>query len=657
MKKELFVALSVFAAPLLAQQSVDKTETKTLQNRNLADAELYIPLKAKTAVSANLSTGPNGYSTVGVRTYVWAEPNINTITFTHRNDNTQYPGTTSGHLRYDVSTDGGANWNLDQGPIWEPAQIPSVDGTRNGPARYPQGGIYNPIGNTNPDSAYLAYFAPTLNGSNVTGSWGGQILGSIQLSGNHRDTIEMTSDASTNTFFQVADDFTVVSDSGTVFGLNTMDDGRGAAIQLLDTFLISKGRFNPNTKKFDYNHTKLGWPFIADTAGTTGNAVFADARIAFSPDGSVGYLTALGYLDDASVAPYGVFSPTMWKTTDGGKTWSSYKGVNLDNLSIEGATKNLLDTMADMRPTWTINALSTAFEHDLVVDKNGNPHMIMNIGPSPFNSIPSGGTAGTAFAFYVNIATMVVDIHSKDGGATWTSHIVDTVSTFDAPYGPDPANATYTEYTRPQIARTTDGSVLFYAYGDTDQDAFGTLDNFYPDIWVRSLDVTSDNMGLRSNMTNTLQDKGSAGQFALTHLAFDINANGEYLLPAVGTQFTNDDPTQITNPVQYRYYDMFYDPTSPFGLVETEVKAGEIASIYPNPAGEVAFANYTVKEPGFYQLEIANIAGVVLQKTELGNLASGKYKAELDATKLKAGVYLVSLKTGNQSHTLKWIVQ
>jgi hypothetical protein len=84
------------------------------------------------------------------------------------------PGT--GYLAYDLSTDGGLNWSVNN-QVYDP----TLDDADN--ARYPQGALHNPAGNTNPDNAYFHYFAPTLDGSNASSSvdWGGYAWGTKKL--------------------------------------------------------------------------------------------------------------------------------------------------------------------------------------------------------------------------------------------------------------------------------------------------------------------------------------------------------------------------------------------------------------------------------------------------------------------------------------------
>ncbi|WP_417609336.1 T9SS type A sorting domain-containing protein [Owenweeksia hongkongensis] len=652
MKKGLFWICAMAALPAFAQQS-SKLEVTHSQVKGYAAQEGdYIPIKKGTSVvSTSLGKASNAYSTAfGSKTYLWVDPSINTITFTHRNDVGLFPSETSGHLRYDVSKDGGTTWNVDQGPIWSPT---GAQGALNGPARYPQGVIVNPTGNTQPDSAYLAFFAPTLNGTNSAGSWGGQVFGSIQLDGSNLDVSELTTDPANGIFFQVSDDFTFVADSQIVVGLNQGDDVTSGTVMYNDTLILTKGKWNASTKSLDQSFVKAYFPFETDTAGTAGNTIFGDCKVAFSPDGSVGYISGIGYLDDANVAPYGVYSPAVIKTTDGGKTWSAQTGVNLDNLVITNHGNTLLDSLSDLYPAWAIGALTTAFEHDLVVDKNGNPHIVCNVVPSANNTLTSTGTSGTAFSVY-SALNMIVDVYSTDGGTSWEAHLIDTASTFRGEYGPA---AEVAEDNRPQVARTPDGSVLIYAYGDTDFLTFGIADNLFPDIKMRSLDVDNDQLGPLSVMTNNQSDKGTANMFNLPHIVYAPNANGEIHVPATATEFTNDDRTLVTSSVQYIYYDLMYNMNSGIGITEFDVEKGEVSSIYPNPASNNAWMEYSVKVPGEYTIQISSITGVVVKSIELGNVGSGNYKQQLMTENLTNGVYVVTLRSGDYASSQRMVIQ
>ncbi len=110
----------------------------------------------------SIGTASNAYSygyAGGQKSMLYANNDINTISHFHRMGGTLDPGGYSGDLGYDVSIDGGMTWTN---------QIECYTATNNGggtyfidAGRYPNHGIYNPIGNTDPDNAYLTFLAPT----------------------------------------------------------------------------------------------------------------------------------------------------------------------------------------------------------------------------------------------------------------------------------------------------------------------------------------------------------------------------------------------------------------------------------------------------------------------------------------------------------------
>ena len=65
---------------------------------------------------------------------------LNVVTFIHRNDFTNAPGTNVAQYRFDVSRDKGATWTSNIGPITNDPLINNID--VNG--RFPQAVIYNP---------------------------------------------------------------------------------------------------------------------------------------------------------------------------------------------------------------------------------------------------------------------------------------------------------------------------------------------------------------------------------------------------------------------------------------------------------------------------------------------------------------------------------
>nr|NQU90470.1 hypothetical protein [Bacteroidota bacterium] len=188
MKKLFIVAFLVCAFGVFAQQA-DKSKYKSstkftpttefsttnpeIARQNPVKVEIPYPAEFKGTDFVNpieIGQSGNAFGFAYMRTtYLWAVNDINSISFIHRM--TGQPGT--GYLAYDVSMDGGQTWAINN-QVYNPTLTNAFN------ARYPQGMLYNPEGNTDPNNAYFNYFAPTLDNSNPAGAntWGGYCWGS-----------------------------------------------------------------------------------------------------------------------------------------------------------------------------------------------------------------------------------------------------------------------------------------------------------------------------------------------------------------------------------------------------------------------------------------------------------------------------------------------
>src|SRR5690606_24021936 len=102
---------------------------------------------------------------------VVVDKTLNMVAFIHRNDAALLGGN-SGELRYDISTNAGATWTLNQGVL---------NPLNSNYARYPNIALYNPPSNTNPSNVYISYLAPTIN--SLTNVWNGVVSGVQQVTG------------------------------------------------------------------------------------------------------------------------------------------------------------------------------------------------------------------------------------------------------------------------------------------------------------------------------------------------------------------------------------------------------------------------------------------------------------------------------------------
>lgn len=102
----------------------------------------------KTSAANKFTSSMNAYGVLNSSSKpLQFTPNVNIISFIHRKSPTYItsPFSNSGSIVGMISTNNGVSW--DSTCIW--TSTASIG------ARYPQGGIYNPIGNTNKNNTYL----------------------------------------------------------------------------------------------------------------------------------------------------------------------------------------------------------------------------------------------------------------------------------------------------------------------------------------------------------------------------------------------------------------------------------------------------------------------------------------------------------------------
>ncbi len=99
------------------------------------------------------------------------------------------------------------------------------------------------------------------------------------------------------------------------------------------------------------------------------------------------------------------------------------------------------------------------------------------------------------------------------------------------------------------------------------------------------------------------------------------------------------------------------DTNTNVSLNEFDINKGEVSSMYPNPATDKVYMNVSVKLAGEYTIEISNIAGVMVKRVDLGNMATGLFQEAVDVENLEAGVYIVSLRSGEYTSSKRLVIQ
>lgn len=78
-----------------------------------------------------------------------------------------------------------------------------------------------------------------------------------------------------------------------------------------------------------------------------------------------------------------------------------------------------------------------------------------------------------------------------------------------------------------------------------------------------------------------------------------------------------------------------------------------IQSIYPNPFNAFTRINYSLNKPGHTLLKVYDFLGREMSAVDYGYQNAGWYRAQVDASNLPSGIYIVRLLAGNEVRTAK----
>jgi hypothetical protein len=601
----------------------------------------------------NIGTSANAYSYGyggGQKSILYANNDINTISHFHRMGGTLDPGGYSGDLGYDVSFDGGMTWT-NQIECYQ--AVNNAGGTYFTDAgRYPNHGIYNPAGNTDPNNAFLTYFAPTLDGSNSADSWGGYAIGRAKF-GDVNDTIR-TLDTSVPPYYLYIPDAYDVSNDGIVVTVDVNQDWSTGTVAYQGTLIVSRGEWDEGLQDFVFEKSLIDFPTNAENDRPT------HVKFAFGPDGQTGWIVVI--TDNQEVTPLYAeryFYPVFIRTTDGGLSWDDPIAVRLDGPDgLEGVLNYLTDEMLaelfDPVPARDEVPYTTAFDCDIVVDKWGNPHVgvIVGVGGSTEYSIVDYPYSRGAF-----------DISSIDGGTTWRADLCGKTNMFRGTFGTD-----YTEDSRIQVSSTQDGAKVFVTWLDTQLE--GAEENNAPDIFARGIDVywypsyrclTVNETGAddATNVT-TFSEAMWQSYFASTS-RYTLEDNGTYTIPFSYEALTT--PFDPALPVQFKYIQDFAFTDADWeecyvGIGEEGKKSiASVSQNYPNPFSQTSTVRVNLEANASLKLVVTNLLGQQVMEIVRGDVNAGMHEFSIDGSKLGNGVYFYTVYAGSETVTNKMIVE
>jgi hypothetical protein len=604
----------------------------------------------------NIGTSANAYSygyAGGQKSILAANNDINTVTHFHRMGGELDPGGYSGDLGYDISTDGGMTWTN---------MVECYTATNNAggeyytdAGRYPNHGIYNPMGNTDPNNAFVTFFAATLDGTNGANSWGGYGWGRAKI-GDVTDTTKhlISSDPDNGKFQYIPDAYTVTA-MGDFWVADLNQDWRSGALVWLNETIISHGIWDAASETYTLEQEIIDCETLPDASRP------ALQKIEFTPDGQIGYIVVLSDNGSVEISSGMSYYPILWRTEDGGQTWSDPIPVALAGEDGIAGVQNYLsdEEIAELYlppvPAREEIPFTTAFDFDLSVDAWGNPHIGVIVGVSvDAYTIATGISPSSRYAF-----TSAFLLSSTDMGneGSWYGHQMGRPVSFRGTFGTD-----FTEDNRTQICRSEDGTKMFVAWLDTDTTV--SAENSSPDIWVRGYDLvlnaaTANDMGedRPSNVTWGSEGMFQAYFFIMSNVALEDGA-GNFTLPFTYQQFE-----AIDQPTQYKYIQDFSFNQADFiyvGINDAPVAKQEFVTVsqtMPNPAASVARFTVTLAEAAMVNVTVTNMMGQTVQAIPARKLQAGVNELQLNVSDLSSGVYFYTVEAGKEVVTKKMIVK
>jgi hypothetical protein len=632
MKKILFLGLAVFIAYATTAQNYEpapllKPRANAKMDNGLSTSNSPLKVTTLPDAKAGIQRIPFG-SSLNMLTLLGAENNnfvydkdLGIMMFTHR------AGGAYGGLGGDIR----CHYTPYFGTPIDSAVFAQQGNNR---MRYPCGVIYNPTGNTNPDSAMAIITGPCTDGTN----WVNNFYCTQKLDGSSiKYHLEATGDT-----LKPANINLTVCDGGKIRAAGKVSQVTAGSLRY-PYFYYRGGQVQGDSVLWDayvypFKNTYQDRLFSNDTTSWA----FAE-NMAFSKDGMTGYFYNMGLeiTDDAfNSGP----KPIVWKTIDGGTTWTKLPLLDLSTLNadispwIKPTRATLYSTNPVYRPG--IMAGSTVEENNFpgIVDMNGNLHIACNI-----EGMYSNHPDSLDYTYQYNVWNMF-DLHTTSTG--WAVNIVDTIHA-----GID-KGATFSDQNLDHsyhVARNADATKLFFMWTDTDLDT----SNYMPDIHARAFDLVSGKFTASKKLT-----------FETDYILFNatqnvVDSNGTFFMPATFAIPGGSTGTVDAEPTHYfvkglKFLTAEFEPD--FGINDITLSSDNV-SVNPNPAKDFVNIKLNLTKAANVKITVYNLLGSEVLSKSYGKLISGDSKLTLNTSDLNSGIYFFTVQAGSDRITKKIIVE
>lgn len=595
-------------------------------------------------------------------------PNVNIISFIHRKSPTYVtsPFSNSGSVVGMISSNNGISW--DSTCVWT--------NTTSIAARYPQGGIYNPLGNTNKNNAYLIGCGPLMDPAI---GWTGNFYSSKSLNGagtptpgidqqahlNASPTIKKHS-LSMHSFSSIEGGFVrsmglILNDPNSnnpaIFGL------RGAA--------MTKGQFNAGAFVWSVDS------FIPCVMSKPGGGKYLNEKVlqAWDESGTIGYVVLLGVSCGANPCQQS-YQPIVYKTTNSGSTWALLPQTTFlspvirNRIATVNTNSNLAVPYFDVQEGW-----------DATVDNSGALHIAATVvgayssHPDSLDYIYTFGPQQYKHAYGGSFGYPTLYDFKCNSIGSWGVMTVDSMGTEFVP-ATEPSNpwingmfGKFELGARIQMSRSVDGKRIFYSWTESDSTIVGAKWNIYPDIKMKSFDNTTFLSTNRFNVTtgtnadqqsyfHFMSPKASGNSSSCNNVPLTITTNsildGSLPVQHYYIDHASFCSSTYTVPTSSTLYPAYYPLTSGcnvVGLTEDFDGKSQI-SVYPNPSNGLFFIQGEKEK--INQITIMDYLGrKVFEESNFSNDNS----MTINLDNFTRGVYYITVRLDNNLITEKLILQ
>jgi hypothetical protein len=640
------------------------------------------------------SVNPFTILTAG-RNCLSVNPSLNTVAFFRRGGVDDPAGifdSPGNKLFYDLNTKGGVDgqWQLSRGPVFtddaflnDPRHT-SGGGTSNFGTRYPQGGIWNPPGNTDTANAVAIGLGRVLDGSN--GAWGGLGLGWQRLGSG--SAIKQYLESSSDPLHFRTESMEVTANA--VFTTEPIEDLASGGVDFTDKIAVYKITYDAALDTL--LKTTVYLPF--ENEGGDYATSISNTAIAFGPDGLNGFVvvTAANNAFD-SIATY---IPYFSKTSDGGMTWTDLaplrlnrKASDLPNADLEAFRDKMLGNkvyfdaegnVVKAVPADTANYKLHNVDYlvndiDVVVDKDYYAHVIMSVAISGFGDTLNATFPG-GITYYPGFGSWNMHLYTNDPATMIKGELINQNVGLNGCWGDCAGSDNFSDANRPQAARSEDGSVLMFAWYDTDSAAHPQLtddNNSNPDLWTQRIRVAEAGSFFYGPQTRNLT-KGSDndGLAALGNVAPRLlnGTGGDYILASTIATFADFDPATGTAlmPTQHLFVGNINVPIAPdsfpvaangnilgVGKIRKNLESTAI-SLYPNPSNGEFTAHFSSRQAGKADFRVYNQQGQLVASQE-ARVGKGDLNMNLNFTNLRPGMYLLQMSSGGQTGSRRFVIK